>query len=53
MEYRTLMKAKATEAYKRVCEALGEDPEQGLDETEESLIGVGTDATKSKDNSAK
>ncbi|MBX9723933.1 MAG: hypothetical protein K2X81_21180 [Candidatus Obscuribacterales bacterium] len=38
VQYRTAMTAKMNEAYRRVCEILAKNPDEGLDETEESLI---------------
>lgn len=38
IEYKTLMEEKVRQAYLRICEAMQKDPEDGLKETEESLI---------------
>lgn len=38
VDYRILKTAKIKQAYEFVCQALGKDPEQGLEETEEILI---------------
>ena len=38
VEFRTLMTAKIKQAYMLVCTELRKDPQEGLEETEESLI---------------
>lgn len=38
VEYKTLMTVRVKEAYMRICDELGKNPEEGLTETEESLI---------------
>lgn len=38
VEYKTLMTVRIKEAYIRICAELGKNPEEGLTETEESLI---------------